>query len=533
MQTSGSAQLHFGNLTNTPTTISGYGITDAMSTSHAANGITSTNISNWNMSYGWGDHANAGYLTSYTETDPEWTTASANYYTKTNMQTSGNAQLHFDNLSSRPTTLSGYGITDAMSTSHAANGITSTNISNWNTAYGWGDHAIVGYLTAEVDGSVTNEIELPTQTGNSGKYLTTDGSSPSWATITKSTLGLGNVENTALSTWTGSTSITTLGTISSGTWQGSSISATYIGNLPASQITSGTIDNARINWAAPNAIGSTTAAAGSFTSLSASSGLTVSAGTITLKPAGSGGTSGQFLTTDGNGVATWSSISKSTVGLGNVENTALSTWTGSTSITTLGTISSGTWQGSSISATYIGNLPASQITSGTIDNARINWAAPNAIGSTTAAAGSFTSLSANNGLNVSAGTVTIKPAGSGGTNGQVLTTNGSGVATWQSVPGASLSVTTQNVNYSIATTDGFIITSGNCTFTLPLASSAGAGKIIYLYSTVSAISLTPSGSDTFWDADGLSHTSTSTPVASIYNGTFISDGVSAWYQVAK
>ncbi|HBO73689.1 MAG TPA: hypothetical protein DD653_03240, partial [Marinilabiliales bacterium] len=146
---------------------------------------------------------------------------------------------------------------------------------------------------------------------------------------------------------------------------------------------------------------------------------------------------------------------------------------------------------------------------------------------------SFTSLSANNGLNVSAGTVTIKPAGSGGTNGQVLTTNGSGVATWQSVPGASLSVTTQNVNYSIATTDGFIITSGNCTFTLPLASSAGAGKIIYLYSTVSAISLTPSGSDTFWDADGLSHTSTSTPVASIYNGTFISDGVSAWYQVAK
>lgn len=36
------------------------------------------------------------------------------------------------------------------------------------------------YLTAEVDGSVTNEIELPTQTGNSGKMLTTDGSSPSW-----------------------------------------------------------------------------------------------------------------------------------------------------------------------------------------------------------------------------------------------------------------------------------------------------------------------------------------------------------------
>lgn len=35
---------------------------------------------------------------------------------------------------------------------------------------------------------------------------------------TKSDIGLGNVENTALSTWTGSTSITTLGTITAGTW---------------------------------------------------------------------------------------------------------------------------------------------------------------------------------------------------------------------------------------------------------------------------------------------------------------------------
>jgi hypothetical protein len=35
-----------------------------------ASGITSTNITNWNTAYGWGNHASAGYLTSYTETDP-------------------------------------------------------------------------------------------------------------------------------------------------------------------------------------------------------------------------------------------------------------------------------------------------------------------------------------------------------------------------------------------------------------------------------------------------------------------------------
>jgi uncharacterized protein (TIGR02145 family) len=41
-------------------------------------------------------------------------------------------------------------------------------------------------------------------------------------------------------------------------------------------------------------------------------------------------------------------INKSKVGLGNVENTALSTWTGSNSISSLGTISSGTWNGTTI-----------------------------------------------------------------------------------------------------------------------------------------------------------------------------------------
>lgn len=43
------------------------------------------------------------------------------------------------------------------------------------------------------------------------------------ATTTKTILSLNNVENTALSTWAGTTNITTLGTISSGTWAGTII----------------------------------------------------------------------------------------------------------------------------------------------------------------------------------------------------------------------------------------------------------------------------------------------------------------------
>lgn len=47
-------------------------------------------------------------------------------------------------------------------------------------------------------------------------------------TLAKADIGLGNVENTALSTWAGSTNITTLGTISSGVWNGTAIGDTYI-----------------------------------------------------------------------------------------------------------------------------------------------------------------------------------------------------------------------------------------------------------------------------------------------------------------
>jgi hypothetical protein len=42
-------------------------------------------------------------------------------------------------------------------------------------------------------------------------------------TVTKSDVGLGSVENTALSTWAGSTNITTVGTVATGTWSATAI----------------------------------------------------------------------------------------------------------------------------------------------------------------------------------------------------------------------------------------------------------------------------------------------------------------------
>lgn len=57
-------------------------------------------------------------------------------------------------------------------------------------------------------------------------------------------------------------------------------------------------------------------------------------------------------------------VSKSSIGLGSVENTALSTWAGSTNITTLGTIATGIWNGTTIGSTYLPTAAADGSTKG-------------------------------------------------------------------------------------------------------------------------------------------------------------------------
>jgi hypothetical protein len=65
----------FNTLTNKPTTIAGYGITDGMSTSHPANSITSLGILNWNTSYSWGNHSGLYRPISYV---PSWSEITGN-----------------------------------------------------------------------------------------------------------------------------------------------------------------------------------------------------------------------------------------------------------------------------------------------------------------------------------------------------------------------------------------------------------------------------------------------------------------------
>ena len=71
-------------------------------------------------------------------------------------------------------------------------------------------------VTTSVPGGVTT----------SGSY-----SDPSWLTISKSKVGLGSVENTALSTWAGSSNITTLGTVTSGSAPANGGNSTTVAGL--------------------------------------------------------------------------------------------------------------------------------------------------------------------------------------------------------------------------------------------------------------------------------------------------------------
>ena len=86
-----------------------------------------------------------------------------------------------------PPDLSGYLTTetDPVFGASAAAGITSTNITNWNTAYGWGDHGAGGYLTAL--GSIGGHSDVTLGTPQVNEILQYDGSA--WVNTT-STGGL-------------------------------------------------------------------------------------------------------------------------------------------------------------------------------------------------------------------------------------------------------------------------------------------------------------------------------------------------------
>ena len=97
------------------------------------------------------------------------------------------------------------------------------------TANGGFSGNITGNVTGNVTGTATGNLtSVQYDTTNKKITYTKNGSNTDVVTAStlKTDMSLNNVENTKLSTWAGSSNITTVGTISSGTWSGTTIAVT-------------------------------------------------------------------------------------------------------------------------------------------------------------------------------------------------------------------------------------------------------------------------------------------------------------------
>ncbi len=194
----------------------------------------------------------------------------------------------------------------------------------------WGN--VTGTLGSQTD--LQNALNLKAPLANPAFTGTVTG-------ITKAMVGLSAVENTALSTWAGSSSITTLGTVVTGIWNGTAIGDVYI--------SSASIWNAK-----QNALGFSPENITNKSTSLASPDNTKYPTTLAVSSAISGFAPLASPTFTG----TVAGVTKAMVGLPLVENTALSTWTGSANLTTLGTITGGTWNGIAIGDAYISSASA-------------------------------------------------------------------------------------------------------------------------------------------------------------------------------
>ena len=153
------------------------------------NTITDAKVGQWDTAYGWGNHASGGYLTSQTShadvvVDGDFgsngimtRTGAGSYAMLTDNSSNWNTAFGWGNHASAGYLTSlGTAIVDADFSSNGlmkrtgagAYSIVTDNSSNWDTAFGWGNHASSNYLTAnqtitlsgDVSGSGTTSITV-------------------------------------------------------------------------------------------------------------------------------------------------------------------------------------------------------------------------------------------------------------------------------------------------------------------------------------------------------------------------------------
>jgi hypothetical protein len=219
-------------------------------------------------------------------------------------------------------------------------------------------------------------------------------------------------------------------------------------------------------------------------------GASITGGTLSTTAVNGVTTANIVLTTGSYADPAWiTSLAKSKVGLANVENTALSTWAGSSNITTLGTITSGTWQGTAVGLAYGGT--GATTASGARSNLGATTVGGNLFTLTNPSAIRFIQINADNtvstldaaafrtaigaGTSSTTGTVT-SVSGSGGTTGLTLT--GGAITTSGTLTlGGTLAVANGGTGATTFTSNGIIY--GNAGGTLQVtAASTGANQCL-------------------------------------------------------
>jgi hypothetical protein len=240
--------------------------TDPIFNASPAKNITNTQISNWDTSYGWGDHSTLGYATTgYVNTQIGLNTFTGAATSITSGQISNwDISYGWGNHSIVGYVTSGYVNTQiGLNTfTGAATSITSGQISNWDISYGWGNHSIVGYVTS---GYVTNALVGYATTGYVNTQIGLNTFTGAATSITS-----GQISNWDISYGWGNHSI--VGYLTSYTETDTLNSITNRGNLTANGIS----------------VGILTATRGNFSGIITSSGANISGVITALSFVGSG-----------------------------------------------------------------------------------------------------------------------------------------------------------------------------------------------------------------------------------------------------
>ncbi len=381
----------------------------------------------------------------------------------------------------------------AGSAATATSATTATNLAGGNST------TLLGAIPYQSDANVTTLLAPNTTTAKRFLRMTgtgTNGAAPVWDGVTASDVGLGNVENTALSTWAGSSNLTTLGAIGSGTWNATEIGISKGGtgattktaafNALSPMTTLGDLiysdgsNNVRLAGSTVNArrflrqLGNgSVSAAPAWDALvdgdipSALTGKTYNALSLTANATGfslAGGTTSKTLTVSNTMTLAGTDSSTLNIGaggtLGSAAFTASSAYApaaGSGSITTVGTIGSGNWQGSAIGISYGGTGAASK----------------------TAGFNALSPASTLGDLIYHDGTNNVRLAGSTTTGKRFLTQTGTGTDSaapgWNSIVDADIPAALTGKSYNglnlTANATGFSIAGGTTSKTLTISNS--------------------------------------------------------------